>query len=149
MKHNKLRKLADQLARECLGLRLRMVHRAVGAIYDDALRPHHLRAGQMTLLICVAYVGTIKPSRLSRLLHMEKSTLSRDVAVLQRQGWIEVESDLQGPGQSLRLSPDGEKLLETAFPAWERAQHQAAELLGETGVNVMHETAQKLGFPVL
>ena len=38
-RENKLRELADRLARECLGVRLRMVHRAVSAMYDNALRP--------------------------------------------------------------------------------------------------------------
>jgi DNA-binding MarR family transcriptional regulator len=144
----KVRKIADRLARECLGVRLRMVHRAVSGIYDEALRPHGLRIGQMTILVAVAYMGSVKPSRFCRVMHMEKSTLSRDAAVLLRKGWLEVESDADGRGQTLRLSQDGEKLLERVFPSWEQAQRQAEELLGEDGVTAMHRTAQKLGFPV-
>lgn len=143
-----LGKVVERLARECLGVRLRMIHRAVNGIYDSALRPHGLRASQMTILIVVAYAGSVKPSRLCRVLHLEKSTLSRDVEVLARKGWLEVEPDTEGRGQTLRLSSFGATLLKTTFPAWEEAQREVAELLGEAGVNAMHEIACKLGFPV-
>jgi DNA-binding MarR family transcriptional regulator len=149
MKHDSnLRKVVDKLAQECLGVRLRMIHRAVSAIYDDALRPHGLRVGQMTILVAVAYIGSVKPGRLCRVMHMEKSTLSRDMAVLQRKGWLEVEPDPVGRGHTLRLSPSGAALLETCLPAWEEAQQQVIQLLGEAGVDAVHDTAQKLGFPV-
>jgi DNA-binding MarR family transcriptional regulator len=149
MKHDtKLRKVVDQLAQQCLGVRLRMIHRAVNGIYDDALRPHGLRMGQMTLLVAVAYTGPVKPRRLCRVLRIEKSTLSRDVEVLQRKGWLEVQPDTEGRGHTLRLSSAGAALLEACFPAWEEAQQQVARLLGEAGVDVVHETAHKLGFPV-
>jgi DNA-binding MarR family transcriptional regulator len=146
-RNNKSRGVADRLAQECLGVRLRMLHRAVSRIYDDAFRPHGVRAGQTTILIAVAYGGSLKPSDLCRVLHMEKSTLSRDVTVLQRQGWLEVEPDEQGRGQILRVSKAGLALLEDILPAWEDAQRHVSALLGESGVNALHETARKLGFP--
>jgi DNA-binding MarR family transcriptional regulator len=142
-----LAKVVDRLARECLGVRLRMIHRVINGIYDNALRPHGLRAGQMTILIGVACAGPIKPGRLCHALRMEKSTLSRDVEVLARKGWLEVEPDTEGRGQTLRLSSSGATLLKTALPAWEEAQQEATELLGEAGLNAAHEIARKLGFP--
>jgi DNA-binding MarR family transcriptional regulator len=144
----KLRTVVNQLARECLGVRLRMIHWAVSRIYDSAFRPHGLRGGQMIILVGVACVDAVKPSQLCRVLHMEKSTLSRDVEVLRRKGWVEVEPDPKGRGQILRISPSGAALLEAIMPAWEQAQKQVANLLGEAGVDVVHQTAQKLGFPV-
>jgi DNA-binding MarR family transcriptional regulator len=140
--------LADRLARDCLGVRIRMIHRAVSALYDAALRPHGLRVGQMTLLVGVAYAGPIKPTRLGRVLHLEKSTLSRDVELLRRKGWIAVETDPEGRGQVLGLTAAGAAVLEAVLPAWEEAQAQAEELLGEAGVGVVHAVAAKLGFPV-
>jgi DNA-binding MarR family transcriptional regulator len=125
-----------------------MIHRAVSGIYDGALRPHGLRGGQMTILVGVAYAGAVKPGTLCRVLHMEKSTLSRDVEVLRRKGWLEVEPDAEGRGHTLRISPSGAALLETVVPAWQEAQQQVTELLGKAGVEAMHETAHKLGFPV-
>src|SRR5437868_1565067 len=75
------------IAAECLAVRLRTLHRAVTALYDDALRPHGLRVGQLNLLVAVARMGIAKPGDLCRVLCMEKSTLSRDVEVMRRHGW--------------------------------------------------------------
>lgn len=143
----KLRKLVDRLARECLGVRLRMIHREVNRIYESALRPHGLRAGQMTILVGVAYAGPVKPGRFCRAMRMEKSTLSRDVELLQRKGWLEVDPDPRGRGHVLRVSPAGAALLEAIMPAWEEAQRRVAELFGQAGVEAIHATAGKLGFP--
>jgi DNA-binding MarR family transcriptional regulator len=148
MQHDaKLRKVVDQLARECLGVRLRMIHRGVSGIYEKAFRPHGLRAGQMTILVAVAYEEAVKPSCLCRALHIEKSTLSRDVAGLRRKGWLESEPDPEGRGNRLRLSPAGAALLEKVFPAWLKAQQQVAELLGKAGIEAVHGAAGRLGFP--
>ncbi len=76
---------AELIAGECLGGRMRILNRAVTALYDEALRPHGLRVGQMTLLAAVAQTGTEKPANLCRILSMEKSTLSRDVELMKPQ----------------------------------------------------------------
>ena len=54
------------IAAECLAVRLRALNRAVTALYDDALRPHGLRVGQLNLLVAVARMGTARPGDLCR-----------------------------------------------------------------------------------
>jgi hypothetical protein len=39
----------------------------------------------------------------------------------------------------------GKRLLEKSIPAWEEAQHQAAELLGDEGIALLDRTARKVG----
>jgi DNA-binding MarR family transcriptional regulator len=122
---------AELIAGECLGGRMRILNRAVTALYDEALRPHGLRVGQMTLLAAVAQTGTEKPANLCRILSMEKSTLSRDVELMKRNGWLEVD---EGSGdrraRPLKVTSEGMAILESVVPAWRRAQERAAELLG-------------------
>jgi len=36
-------------------------------------------------------------------------------------------------------------LIEKAFPAWEQAQRQASELLGDEGIALLDKAAKKLG----
>src|SRR5262249_59873600 len=107
---------AELIAGECLGVRLRTLNRAVTALYDEALRRHGLRVGQLNLLVAVARMGTAKPGDLCRLLRMDKSTLSRDVEVMRRNGWLEA-AEGGGRGRPLRTSPDGRALLEAVVPA--------------------------------
>ncbi len=94
---------AELIAGQCLGVRLRTLNRAVTSIYDEALRPHGLRAGQLNLLVMVARMGVARPGDLCRFLSMDKSTLSRDVEVIRRKGWLEVEDAMDARARPLRL----------------------------------------------
>src|SRR5438046_1083575 len=123
-----------RIARDCLAIRVRMIHRVVSALYDDALRPHGLRAAQFGLLTAVAGLGTAQPTDLGRVLHMDKSTLSRNIDVLERNGWVEVCPGADARTREIRLTRAGAELLETAVPAWEEAQRQAATLLEEPAI---------------
>ena len=137
------RPLAEVIAAECIAVRLRTLNRAVTALYDDALRPHGLRVGQLNLLVAVARMGTAHPGDLCRALCMDKSTLSRDVEVMRRHGWLEVE-DSGGRSRPLRLSPGGQALLERVAPAWQQAQERARTLIGDEGAEAVVAMARKL-----
>src|SRR5436305_14978459 len=85
---------AEVIAGECLAVRVRTLNRAVTALYDEALRPHGLRVGQLYLLVAVARLGTARPGDLCRTLRQDKSTLSRVVEVLLRLGWRAVDTSV-------------------------------------------------------
>jgi DNA-binding MarR family transcriptional regulator len=125
---------AEVIARECIAVRVRAVNRAVTALYDDALRDHGLRVGQLNLLVAVARFGTARPGDLCQVLRMEKSTLSRDVEVLRRNGWLVVDESAGGRARPLRLTPAGQALLEAVLPAWRAAQTRAEALIGHDGI---------------
>jgi DNA-binding MarR family transcriptional regulator len=135
---------AEVIAGECLAVRVRALNRAVTAMYDDALRPHGLRVGQLNLLVAVARMGPARPGDLCRLLRMDKSTLSRDVEVMRRSGWLEVDESAGGRARPLRVLPDGHALLEAVVPAWRRAQEQAHRLLGGDGAEAVMAMARRL-----
>jgi DNA-binding MarR family transcriptional regulator len=121
---------ADVIAGECLAVRVRTLNRAVTALYDEALRTHGLRVGQLNLMVAVAKAGTARPGDLCRLLRMDKSTLSRDVEVMLRNGWLEVGDSADARARPLRLSAQGHALLEKVVPAWRQAQERAEALVG-------------------
>ncbi len=135
----------EVIAAECLAVRLRALNRAVTALYDDALRPHGLRVGQLNLLVAVARMGTAKPGDLCRVLHMDKSTLSRDLQVMCRHGWLTVPA--QGSrSRPVQISPEGAAILQQVVPAWRAAQQQARKLLGDHGADAVLEMANRLQF---
>src|SRR6478609_8218704 len=101
------RPVAEVISGECLAVRVRALNRAVTALYDDALRPHGLRVGQLNLLVAVARMGTARPGDLCRALCMEKSTLSRDVELMRRNGWLEVDDSGDRRARPLRVSAEG------------------------------------------
>jgi DNA-binding MarR family transcriptional regulator len=128
---------AEVIAGECLAVRVRTLNRAVSVLYDEALRPHGLRVGQLNLLVAIARMGTARPVDLCRILQMDKSTLSRDVEVMKRNGWLEVGDSADARARPLRLSAEGEALLEAVVPAWRQAQEKARNLIGDDGAEAL------------
>jgi DNA-binding MarR family transcriptional regulator len=128
---DKARISAAFIAQECLAVRLRLLTRAVTKLYNKALRPHGLTVSQMNILVAVAHLGQVNQQTVCRALHLDKSTLSRDLARMRAQGWVNAAPGADGHTTLLRTTPAGSALLEQAFPAWQQAQEEARGLLGE------------------
>src|SRR5262245_22309850 len=46
--------IVDRIASGCIASRVRILNRAISAIYDDALRPSGLKVSQMNILVVTA-----------------------------------------------------------------------------------------------
>jgi DNA-binding MarR family transcriptional regulator len=138
----------DTIARTCIAVRLRLLNRVVTNFYDDALRPLGLKVSQLNILIVTARLGRARPAQVCDILHLDTSTLSRNVERLRAHGWLETVPDEDARAQPFRLTSQGKRLIDKAVPAWEAAQHQAKELLGDEGILLLDKAARKLAGPV-
>jgi DNA-binding MarR family transcriptional regulator len=141
---DRTRRQVDRIAASCIAVRLRLLNRVVTNLYDDALRPLGLKVSQLNVLVVAAKLGVARPAQVSERLHLDISTLSRNVDRMMAKGWLEAIPEEDARTQPFRLTDQGRRLLERAIPAWEKAQEQAAELLGEPGVTVLDEAATRL-----
>jgi DNA-binding MarR family transcriptional regulator len=114
-------------------VRLRLLSRVITNLYDDVLRPLGLKVSQLHILVVTAKLGPAQPAKVCDLFRLDASTLSRNVERL--------------CARAFRLTAQGRRVLERAVPAWEQAQQQAEELLGEDGVALLTKTASKMGMP--
>jgi len=135
----------DSIARTCIAVRLRLLNRIVTNIYDDALRHLGLKVSQLNILIVTAKLGLARPAQVCEILQLDTSTLSRNVKPLQAHGWLEVVSEEDARAQPFRLTAQGKRLVEKAVPAWQKAQRQATELLGDEGIALLDKVAKKVG----
>jgi DNA-binding MarR family transcriptional regulator len=135
----------DTIAKTCIAVRLRMLNRVVTNLYDDALRPLGLKVSQLNILVVTAKLGLAQPAKVCDLLQLDTSTLSRNVERMRAHGWLEVVPEEDARAQPFRLTPQGKRLIEKAIPAWEKAQRQAGELLGDEGIALLDKAAKKLG----
>ena len=130
----------DTIAGECIAVRLRMLNRGVTNIYDEALRPLDLKVSQMNILVVAARLGTASPGAVGRILHLDASTLSRNLERMRRRGWLEAIEDASDARlQPFRVTAAGLTLLERAYPSWREAQVRASNLLGENGPEALAE----------
>lgn len=132
------RETARVIAEQCLGLRTRWAHRVVGRIFDDALRPFGIGGAQLNLLVGIALAGPVRPGDLAAWFSMDKSTMSRNVQRMTERGWVRIEVDEDARSQRLSLTRAGDRLLERLRPAWEQAQAEAAEALGDAMIDGLH-----------
>jgi DNA-binding MarR family transcriptional regulator len=143
--NSKTDKAIDAIARDCIAVRVRLLNRVITNLFDDALRPLGLKVSQLNILVVAAKLGLARPGVVCDLLHLDASTLSRNVERMEAKGWLEVVPDEDGRAQPFRLTAAGRELLGRTVPAWRQAQGKAAAVLGQAGVGLLHEAAARLG----
>ncbi len=144
MKSDTLTSTVDTIASECLAVRMRLLNRTVTNIFDAALRSLGIKVSQLNVLVVVAKRGPVSPTEVARVLHLEKSTLSRNVERIQRRGWIEVVAGKDGRSHLLEVTAKGRRLLEKAHPLWKRAQEKTRAVLGEGGAKAVVRAAGRV-----
>ena len=113
--------------------RARLVSRYVTGVYEAELRTLGLRGSQLNLLAAIAYMGAVRRSDLAKVMHIDISTLTRNLRVMETNEWIAPVVDRSdGRGAPIRITKSGKDLLARATPLWRTAQRRiSAELLGQ------------------
>ena len=112
------------LINECACLKVRTAARAVTRIYDDAFRPIGLRATQLSVLVAVAFSEAVSIASLSRLLGMDRSTLTRNLRPLELKGLVALGPEGHHRSRTLSITTRGEQLVRKALPLWENIQEK-------------------------
>ena len=75
---------------QCACFNTRKAARAVTKFYDDVLAPSGLKATQLTMLGAISISGPTRMSDLADMLGLDKTTLTRNLKLLQADGLIDV-----------------------------------------------------------
>jgi DNA-binding MarR family transcriptional regulator len=134
--------IALLVAAQCLAGRVRRLNRVITSLYDRALQPHGIKINQATILVFLLAYGDASPKEIGTHLQMEKSTVSRTLGRMQENHWIIIEG--KGPGQTVRITENGRKLIVDSYEQWKEAQQKASELLGEEGALSLKQTGDRL-----
>ncbi len=114
----------------CTCSNLRKAARAVTQMYDEFLRPSGLRSTQFSLLMLIRSQGPIRITDLAEQAVMYRTTLKRNVELLEREGLVRVEAGEDARVREVRVTAAAEERLAKALPLWRRAQ---AHVTGELG----------------
>lgn len=143
-RHKAARRCAEAIGGECLAVRARLISRVISRIFDDALRSHGLKVSQMSILVVIAGLGQADPGDICRMLELDTSTLSRNVARMTTRGWVRPSPKGDRRAHQLELTSEGAEVLVRAFPSWEEAQAKAAEVLGEANATELRKISGDL-----
>ena len=126
----------------CTCARLRKLTRRLTRIYDAHLAPQAIKVTQYSLLANAAR-GERSMSEFAAELEMDRSTLSRNLAPLAAQGWVDVSIGADPRSRSIRVTAAGRRKLKAALPLWRKAQCEVEAILGEAGVGELHRRIER------
>lgn len=118
------RKQALWMSDQCLGRRVARLHRLVARRFEAELRTSGLTLPQLEVLSELALAEKpARPSDLAGWLGLERSTISRNLDVLTDRGYVRAaETSPTGRSTRVEITAAGLTALQSAEPAWERAQ---------------------------
>lgn len=117
-----------EVAQRCAHFNLKRTVRAVTQHFEAALTGSGLHVTQFTLLVTSSLLGPALLTELAERLMLDRTSLTRALAPLVRDGLMEV-----APGETDRrqrlvsVTPRGEAAVARAYPAWQRAQGEVME----------------------
>ena len=115
----------------CTCANLRKAARVVTQAYDAALQPSGLKSTQFILLANLAGQGGMPLTQLAEALVMDRTTLTRNLKPLLRQGLIRIDQEEDLRVRRVALTDAGADAVEAAQPLWEEMQIRIGRQLGD------------------
>ena len=112
----------QQVGNRCVSFNLRRTARAISRLYDACLAPSGLRSTQFTILMALHNAGPLPLTKLADSLVAERTTLTRNIALLERKGLLRTENGQDRREHRIAITDEGRTMLEAALPHWEEAQ---------------------------
>ena len=114
----------------CLCEGLRSATRAIWQRYARHIEPSGLGVAQSSLLIRLYFTGPIAMTRLAEALETDRTTLTRNLDVLRRDGYVKVIAGDDKRTRLIAMTDAGFEILRTATPLWIQAQQDVQRELG-------------------
>lgn len=121
----------------CYCVNLRHAANSLTKYYDESFAQIQLTASQFFLINSISQLGSCNKTELSIYTRLERTTIIRNLAVLEKKGLI-----LELPGETKRnkiiqLSDAGKQAVEEGQVIWERLQAQTRSAFGEENLPIL------------
>jgi len=116
----------------CVAGRLRLLSRVVTSYYNEAFMAEEVTFTQASLLMHLFALPGVRQVELSKRLQIEKSTLNRDIQLLQKRGWI-----IDNIRKGLYLTESGTIKAKQCHKIWKGLHQRVTEGLGAETVQAL------------
>lgn len=123
----------------CIAGRLRLLSRVVTGLYNEAFASEGVTFAQAGLLMRIFAQPGIRQAALARTLQIEKSAMSRDVQLMQRNGWL-----TDNVKNGLFLTEVGTATAKRCHKIWKALHQNALDQLGPEAVAGLSLFSDKL-----
>ena len=114
----------------CASFNFRRTARAVTRMYDMAMQESGIRSTQFTMLVGIAKNQPVSIGALADVLVIDRTTLTRSLRLLQKEGLIRISKRSVMRQRFLTLAPKGARALARSLPVWRKAQEQFVATVG-------------------
>lgn len=116
----------------CVAYNLRKVSRKVTNFYQEKINVSGLQGTQFPLLLAIKLNQPISITELAGILNIDRTTLSRNLKLLEKKGHIFMGAQEQDNRQrTVALTAQGLELFDTALPLWQEAQDDIVSKFGK------------------
>ena len=124
------KKFRADMGNQCACFNLRRASRLVTQRYDQALRPAGLTANQFSILMAAYNQDGLAILKLAKILGMERTTLTRNVASLERLGFVGINPGRDRRQRRVAITAKGKDVLKQALPLWQDVQEDMVARVG-------------------
>lgn len=125
----------NRMEQECLARQTAMTARAVARVYGATMRALGVPTTQFHLLGALALHPDAGMAELSDLLVLDRSTLVRNLKLLERNRLIESSRPAGSRAKRFALTEAGRAIVAAAEPLWEQAHGRLLAALGPGGLD--------------
>ena len=119
--------------RQCVCTAARRNSRDLTRIFEKAMRGSGVRGTQFTLLATLVQTGPIPTTRLAEFQGLERTTLTRNLSRLVRDGFVQIQEGEDRRVRKVAITAAGEEAARRAFPFWRKAQDAALAAAAAAG----------------
>jgi DNA-binding MarR family transcriptional regulator len=120
----------------CLCAVIRKTGRSLTKQYDNYLKPSGLKVTQYSMLVNIMRNPGIAVTELAKLLLMDQTTVTRNLRVLEKTGYISMNPDgSDSRVKRIRITDIGQAKVDEAKPYWETAQLEMVRILGREEID--------------
>ncbi|MEM6577354.1 MAG: MarR family winged helix-turn-helix transcriptional regulator [Pseudomonadota bacterium] len=113
----------------CICSALRQAAAKTTAQYDAALAPSGIKVTMFRLLRRIDTAGSVSITKLAEIVELDRSTLGRNLRVLEKQSLVSVSAGKDGRSRMVSLTETGRAVLQDAEPLWQAAQTRFEEIV--------------------
>ena len=130
--------------RDCVVNLVKKIKRNITRRNDQVMRQFNITSGHFSILTAVYNYEGLKSSQLCVIFEMEKSTISRELKILENKELIKFDMNSKGRGKIIVITKKGQDTYEKAYQEWKKLQKKTIDCIGQQNYNSLLDINSKL-----
>ena len=132
----------------CLCIDLRTAAQQLTQTYDEALAPSGISVTQLSQMAMIQKLDGPTLKSLSEASQLERSTLGRNLRVLEKLGLVTMKPGADARTKTIHLTRKGHNAFKKAVPLWHGVQKELLQRLGLSGREQLDNMLEALTQPL-